>query len=147
MEIKIGERVIMKSGFIKEITSKEKEISSRTFVITAITDIAVGIKNLRTSKSYTVRIEDVVNNIEEFEPVKENRTTGAQNTVVIDIPTPKIIRPAPPILEPESKPKLQKATYICNNEIATIKISSKDIKAEVIKGDDPFRYLYESQKQ
>jgi outer membrane biosynthesis protein TonB len=88
MNIKIGERVLLDKDFFKQIIElKDRDESSRSFAITALSDVAVGIKNLRSHKSYTIRIEDFAKHIEEFEPTRESKEK-IRPKVAIDIPTP-----------------------------------------------------------
>jgi hypothetical protein len=90
IQLKIGERIILKSDFIKKIAAQD-DLTSKTFVISAMTDVAIGLKNLRTGKSYTLRVEDVVNNAEVFEPSKVTTMAGTRPSV----PTPKPQEPTP----------------------------------------------------
>jgi hypothetical protein len=95
MNIKIGERMLLDKDFFNQIVeAKDKEESSRSFAITALSDVAVCIKNLRSKKSYTIRIEDFAKHIEEFEPIRD-RKEKIRPKVIINIPAPK---PAPAIM-------------------------------------------------
>lgn len=90
IQLKIGERIILKSDFIKKIAAKD-DLTSKTFVISAMTDVAIGLKNLRTGKTYTLRVEDVVSNAEVFEPAKTTTMAGTRPSV----PAPKPQEPTP----------------------------------------------------
>jgi len=95
MDIKIGERILLDKDFFKQIIkSEDMEDSSRSFAITALSDVAVGIKNLRSKKSYTIRIEDFAKHIEEFEPTRDTKKEKIRPKAVIDIPVPN--RPVTP---------------------------------------------------
>lgn len=64
MEISVGNIAHLKQDFLDLLNSKDQD---GRFLITLVTDYAIGLKGIRLGERYTVRITDFINNLKWFE--------------------------------------------------------------------------------
>jgi len=136
MELSIGSKIYLKRDFIKQFEPDSK--TSRSFQIIALTDVAVGLKNLRTSRTYTLSLARVADNVDPIAPaaMPKGRVVSSASTP----PTP------PPINDPTLDPPIdappETFTHMAPIPSGGIKIKRINAITQIVSGDDPFGDLY-----
>jgi len=137
MELSIGSKIYLKRDFIKQFEPDSK--TSKSFQIIVLTDVAVGLRNLRTNRIYTLSLAKVADNIE---PVIQ--PTIPKGRVVLSVSTP-LVPPednedVPPPLDDDTPPEM--FTHIASIPTGGLKIKRINAITQVESGDDPFGDLY-----
>lgn len=136
MELSIGSRIYLKRDFIKQFEPDNK--TSKSFQIIALTDVAVGLKNLRTSRTYTLSLAKVADNIE---PVIQSTTPKSKVALNVNIPP---LPPPQPLPVDDSTPDLppEMFTHIAPIPTGGLKVKRINAVTQVESGDNPFGGLY-----
>ena len=134
MDFSIGSRIFLKKDFIEKFTKEEKD--SMSFTVIALTDYAMGVKNVRTGRSYTLPLSSVADNIVVF--------TSERKGTALSAIGPGHTQPAPP---PEDNPDVpdvspEMFTHVAPNPKGGVKIRRVNATTQVVAGDDPFGGLY-----
>jgi len=135
MEISIGSKIYLNREFIRKFELDPK--ASKSFQVIAMTDVAVGVKNVRSGRTYTLALSKVAENME---PAPSVSIPKGRRTAQINQPTPPVEEPTPPVEEPEPPTE----GFIHTAPISTGGIQIKRINAitQVEADDDPFGGLY-----
>jgi hypothetical protein len=150
MEFRPGAKIILKGEYIKKFTKEEHD--SRSFQIVALTDNAVGVRNIRSQRMYTLPLEAVSRNIDIVatanltKPIPFFTSTTRPDVVIVSppvIPIPPPFVPTPkPMPVPAPTPPPLMFTHVAPLPKGGITIKSISAQASVISSDNPFSSLY-----
>ncbi len=137
MEINIGERIFLKGDFVKKIV-EDYSTSSRSFKIIAITDYAVGLKNIRSGRTYTITFASLLGNIDASAQTATTISKTISAPKIIDIPAPN--NPVP--VDPIPTIPAQNFEFVATKSIGGLTIKRIINPGTIIVEDDPFGGLY-----
>jgi len=147
MELKPGTRIILKSDYIKKFTKEEKD--SRSFQIVALTDVAVGVRNIRSQRMYTLPLDAISRNVDTTAMANLNRPLQFTSHQEPPKPTVIILNPTPPPPEPTPSPTptpppvpIVTFTHVAPIPVGGISMVPISATASVITADNPFASLY-----
>lgn len=141
MELTIGKRIYLKSDFVKTFVGEPK--SSRSFYITALTDVAAGLKNARTGRAYTISINSIADNIElvDQQTMTKDRDSLLAS-MVLNPPEDPIDENVDPPDENTDPPPVETFTFMAPIPTGTIEFKPTPAATSVVVEDDPFGGLY-----
>jgi len=135
MELSVGSKIYLERDFIKQFEPDSK--TSRSFQVIAITDVAIGLKNLRTSRTYTLSLAKVADNIDHV----IIQSTTPKSKVVLSVSTSLTLPPEEPEIPPPVNTPPEMFTHIAPISTGGLKIKRINAITQ-IEGDDPFGSLY-----
>jgi len=135
MELSVGSKIYLERDFIKQFEPDSK--TSRSFQVIAITDVAIGLKNLRTSRTYTLSLAKVADNIDHV----IIQSTIPKSKVVLSVSTSLTLPPEEPEIPPPVNTPPEMFTHIAPISTGGLKIKRINAITQ-IEGDDPFGSLY-----
>jgi len=140
MELSIGSKIYLKRDFIKQFEPNSK--TSRSFQIIALTDVAVGLKNSRTGKTYTLSVSSVALNID---PIPVVNMPMPKSKVILNVSnSPTQLdnnNNTNPLPDDNTTPDI--FTHIAPMPTGGLKIKRLTIVGHVESGDNPFNNLYD----
>lgn len=136
MEIAIGKKIYLNRDYIKKFEIDPK--TSKSFQVIAITDVAVGVKNLRNGRTYTLSTASLANNMEPAPTI-----SMPKGRIVANV-EPAPTEPEPPTdpVDPVDPPVQDTFTHIPPAVTGGIKIKATNTITSVSSEDDPFGGLY-----
>lgn len=133
MDISIGSKIYLKREFVDKIAADQK--TSLDFQVVATTDHAIGLRNLRTGRNYTLSIDAVSNNV-------ENRSQSV-------MPKGRIVNSAKPQATVDTKPTddtssntTEVFTHDTTSPTGGVEIKETTTSSSLDSSDDPFSGLY-----
>ena len=140
MELYIGQTVYFNRDFIRKFESDTK--TSKSFQVTAMTDVAIGVKNVRSGRKYTLSLAAAADNMEK----PPTTTMPAGKVVKRTAPAPTPPSESPPTEPEPTTPEPPPNTFTHIPPAITGGIKIKRINAitlvEVSAADNPFGGLY-----
>lgn len=136
MEITIGSKIYLNREFIKKFETDPKV--STSFQVSAMTDVAVGLRNVRTGRGYTLSLDAVAKNMTPA-PLGGGMPRGRVVASVATEPiTPPVVDPVVPPVDP-----IEPDTFLYNVPMPTGKLKTKGNAITLIEAEnDPFGNLY-----
>jgi len=138
MELKIGGRIILKEDYLKIVSKDPKD--SRAFLVIGVIGQAVALKNIRTTKTFTLPIDDVIENLDFASMLSKPKTymkTGSSSITITPVPIVPNPTPQP---TPQPQPTF---THIAPKPTGGISVKPViDIVGNVTSDDNPFGNLY-----
>jgi hypothetical protein len=130
MDLKHGERIILRNEFIARFANKA-DLNSKTFIVVAVTDVAVAVQNLRSGRMYTLSIPDVIKNLEA--PPNYPSSNEKRPTVILNLP---------PVRRPLSGLRAPTADFIAPITPVKFEFAQVSAKTAAIEAGDLLSYLY-----